>query len=96
MNIRLHPFAEEDLEKALKYYSEVDEALEIRFLKYLDLTFDKILHSPKLYPFENNFAQKILVEKFPYVVLYEIYEDIIMVLAIFHTKRNPQILIDRE
>ena len=96
MTIRLHPLAEEDLEKALNHYSEIDEALELKFLKYLELTFDKILQSSQMYPFENDFAQKVLMEKFPYIVLYEKYENIIMVLAIFHTKRNPKILSDRE
>lgn len=95
MIIRLHPLAEEDLEKALNHYFEIDEALELKFLKHLELTFDKILQSPQMYPFENNFVQKAVVEKFPYIVLYEQFEDMIMVLAIFHTKRNPKILTDR-
>ena len=96
MTIRLHPFAEEDLGKALNHYFEIDEALELKFLKHLELTFDKILQSPQMYPFENNFVQKVVVEKFPYIVLYETYENIIMILAIFHTKRNPKVLSDRE
>ena len=95
MTIRLHPLAEEDLEKALNHYFEIDEALELKFLQYLELTFNKILQSPQMYPFENNFVQKVIVEKFPYIVLYESYEDIVMILAIFHTKRNPKILTDR-
>jgi len=96
MTIRLHPLAEEDLEKALNYYIKIDEALELNFLKHLELTFDKILQSPQMHPFENNFVQKVVIEKFPYIVLYESYEDIVMILAIFHTKRDPQILLDRE
>ena len=96
MTLRLHPQAEEDLAKALKYYFEINEALEINFLKYLESTFDKILRFSQMYPFENNFVQKVVLEKFPYIVLYERYEDIIMILAIFHTKRDPQILQDRE
>ena len=95
MTIKLHPDAEEDLEKALRHYFEIDIALEIKFLKYLELTFEKIVQSPQLYPYENASTQKTLIEKFPYVVLYEKYEDIIMILAIFHTKRNPETLIDR-
>ena len=96
MIIKLYPDAEEDLEKALNHYFEIYVALEIKFLKYLELTFDKILQLPQLYPYENDFAQKVLMEKFPYIVLYEKYENIIMILAIFHTKRNPQVLSNRE
>ena len=95
MTIRLHPKAEKDLENALEYYYKIDKNLETRFLKNLELTFDKILKFTDLYPYENNVAQKILVEKFPYIVLYEQYEEIVMVLAIFHTKRDPRELISR-
>ena len=95
MRVRLHPKAEEDLTKILNYYYEIDEKLETKFLKYLEFVFDKIVKFPNLYPYENEVVQKVIVEKFPYIILYEQYEEIIMVLAIFHTKREPKILIDR-
>ena len=95
MLVKLHPKAEEGLENALNYYYEIDEKIEAKFLKYLDSTFDKILKFTNLYPYENKVAQKVLVENFPYIVLYEQNEETIMVLAIFHTKRNPQTLTDR-
>ena len=95
MTIKLHPKAEEDLSDALNYYYAIDEKLEAKFLKYLELTFDKILQFTNLYPYENEVAQKITVEKFPYIVLYEQYEDIVMILAIFHTKRDSNELISR-
>ena len=95
MTVKLHPKAEEDLSDALNYYYEIDEKLEAKFLKYIELTFDKILQFTNLYPYENEVAQKIIVEKFPYIVLYEQYEDIVMILAIFHTKRDSNELISR-
>jgi len=95
MTVRLHPKAEEDLINALNYYYKKDEKLEEKFLKYLEFSFDKILKFPNLYPYENEVVQKVIVEKFPYIVLYEQYEDTIMVLAIFHSRRDPKILTDR-
>ncbi len=95
MMLKLHPKAEEDLIDALNYYSAIDEKLEATFLKYLELTFDKIEKFTHLYPYENHVVQKVIVEKFPYIVLYEQYQDMIMILAIFHTKRDPDMLADR-
>lgn len=95
MTIKLHPKAEEDLENALEFYNGIDKKLEIKFLKYLELTFNKILNFTDLYPFENSVVQKTIVEKFPYIVLYEKYEDIVMILAIFHTKRDSSELTRR-
>jgi len=89
MKIKLHPKSEEDLNKALSYYANIDINLEKKFINYLDQTFNKILDFPNLYQYETKTSQKVLMDKFPYIVIYEQYEDIIMILAIFHTSRNP-------
>ena len=95
MKIKLHPKAEEDLYEALEYYSQIDINLKEKFIYYLDLTFEKILKFPNLYQYETKTAQKVLMDKFPYIVIYEQYQDIIMILAIFHTSRNPTNLKNR-
>lgn len=89
MKIKLHAKAEQDLREALEYYFEIDSKLEKKFISHLEQTFNKILKFPNLYPFETKTAQKTLMSTFPYIVIYEQYEDIIMILAIFHTSRNP-------
>ena len=93
MTIRLHPQAEDELSDALNYYYAIDELLETKFLNYLESTFDKILQFTNLYPYENETVQKVVVEKFPYIILYEQYDDFIMILAIFNTKRDPENLM---
>ena len=95
MEIRLHPKAEEDLNEARNHYFQIDINLEKGFIRYLDQTFNKILDFPNLYQYETQTSQKILMDKFPYIVIYEQYENIIMILAIFHTSRNPINLEDR-
>ncbi len=95
MNIRLHPKAEEDLNEALNHYFKIDINLEKKFISYLEQTFNKILDFPNLYQYETETSQKVLMDKFPYIVIYEQYENIIMILAIFHTSRNPMNLQDR-
>lgn len=95
MKIKLHEKAEKDLKEALDYYFEIDAKLEKKFISYLEQTFNKVLKFPNLYQYETKTAQKVLIDKFPYIVIYEQFEDIIMVLAIFHTSRNPINLEDR-
>lgn len=95
MMLKLHPKAEEDLIDTLNYFYEIDEKLEVKFLEYLEMTFDKIEKFTHIYPYENEVVQKVIVEKFPYIVLYEHYEDMVMILAIFHTKRDLDALVNR-
>jgi len=89
MDIKLHPKAQEDLDSALEYYYNVDTTLRSKFINSLDATFTKILKFPDLYTYETKVSQKVLMETFPYIIIYEQYQNNIMVLAIFHTKREP-------
>ena len=73
MTIKLHPKAEEDLSDALNYFVEVDEKLKEKFISYLDDTFNKIIKFPNIYQYETKTVQKVLMEKFPYIILYEQY-----------------------
>jgi len=90
MTVKLHPFAEEDLKEALDYYADIDAKLEKKFIADLESTFDRILKFPNLYPYETETSQKILMEVFPYIVLYEQYQDMIIIFAIFHTSRDDK------
>jgi plasmid stabilization system protein ParE len=95
LTLKLHPLAENDLKIALNYYFEISPKLEQKFLSYIDRKFNIILNSPNLYPYETETSQKVVLEKFPYIIIYEQYEDIIMILALFHTKQNPKKLTQR-
>ena len=95
MTLKLHPLAENDLKTALDYYFEISPNLETRFLSSIDRQFHKILEHPKVYPFETKTSQKVIVNKFPYIIIFEQYKDIIIILAIFHTRQNPKKLNDR-
>ena len=95
MTLKLHPLAENDLKIALNYYNEISPKLEKSFLSQIDRTFDKILRSPNTYQYETKTSQKILMNKFPYIILYEQYEDLVMILAIFHTRQHPDKLTKR-
>ncbi|NUM63556.1 MAG: hypothetical protein HUU44_15690 [Ignavibacteriaceae bacterium] len=56
----------------------------------MDDAIQKIKRNPGLFPIEfENFRKKI-VRRFPFKIIYEIKEDHIYVLAVFHSRRHPQ------
>jgi plasmid stabilization system protein ParE len=95
LTLKLHPLAENDLRIALDYYFEISQKLGKRFLSHIDKQFNNILNSPNLYQYETKTSQKVVINKFPYIIIYEQFEDIIIILAIFHTKQNPKKLTQR-
>jgi len=33
---------------------------------------------------------KVLIQRFPYQIIYTVYGETILILAVFHAKRNPE------
>lgn len=83
--------AREDMQKAAKWYNEQQAGLGERFLseviKTLRLTETNPLH------YEEKFIKKFRfapVHSFPYLVVFKIKGDLIVINAVFHTSRNPK------
>jgi hypothetical protein len=76
--------------EAYEWYEEQQAGLGDLFLKELDSCYDKIEIWPSAYAkVKKNFRQ-IILKKFPYVVVFEIFENNVVVYAIFHTSRSPR------
>ncbi len=86
----IRPEAEAEISEAFDWYEERVLGLGSNFILNLDAAFHTILRNPLLYPVLHNNIRRSLLRRFPYQVLF-IYEDNrIVVLAVFHSKRNPK------
>jgi ParE toxin of type II toxin-antitoxin system, parDE len=58
---------------------------------------NEISQNPARYPKKKNNYPEVSIEKFPFVLIYEILEKekAIFVSYIFHTKRNPKLKFKR-
>ena len=83
--------AREDMQKAAAWYEEQQAGLSERFLaeviKTLRLTEANPLH------YEEKFARRFRfapVHIFPYLIVFKIKGDVVVINAVFHTSRNPK------
>jgi len=76
--------------KAYKWYEEQQPGLGDLFLKELDNCYDRIEAEPALYAKININFRQIILRTFPYVVVFEVINEDIIVYAVFHTSRNPR------
>ncbi len=79
-----------EIEDAYYYYEEKQTGLGHDFKTALDETFSAILKAPSGFIEVANNRRQIVVNKFPYVVIYEIFASLIVVYAVFHTSLNPK------
>lgn len=89
-NVVFHPKAEEEFREAILWYGNQQEGLDLEFVRCIDDAIQKIKRKPDLYPFEfENFRKKV-VKRFPFKILYEIIDDNIYILAVFHSRRHQE------
>ena len=79
-----------DIKVAYVWYESQRVGLGEDFLLTLEESYSKITRTPKLYQDIYKTVRRKLVRRFPYGIYFVIREDIIIVIAVLHTKREPQ------
>ncbi len=90
-HVVLSALALRELESAVDWYNEREDGLGKRFVDSVDKLLVLLSETPDIFPVKSSGFNEVLMEKFPYLIVYRIMkkEKIVRVLHIFHTKRNP-------
>ena len=97
MNRRLvlQPEADAELLEAMQYYELRKAGLRDEFFLAVDDALSAIRRRPESFPLVHADVRRALVRRFPYGVYYFVDDHDIIVIAIFHGKRNPKTWRDR-
>ena len=88
-SIALRPEAQAEFDEAVDWYELKRPGLGLEFIAEIQSTLDRIAIAPKRLPVVFEGARLALVRRFPYQVLFQIEVDRVVVLAVFHHRRNP-------
>ncbi|HEY5327948.1 MAG TPA: type II toxin-antitoxin system RelE/ParE family toxin [Mucilaginibacter sp.] len=83
--------AREDMQKSADWYDEQQAGVGDRFLREVISTFQLIETNPLHY--QERFSKKFRfanVYDFPFVVVFKIKKQLVIVNSVFHTSRNPK------
>jgi len=86
----IRPEAEAETGEAFEWYEDCNPGLGNEFLLCLDAAFNSILRSPDQYPRIHRAVRRALLRRFPYEVFFVADEKQIVVISVFHAKRNPK------
>ncbi len=73
-----------DVIEALDYYDSVSSTLGIRFENELNIAFDNLEKHPHHYFNLKKDYRRIPLKSFPYMVVYRIEQQTVIVVAVFH------------
>jgi plasmid stabilization system protein ParE len=86
----IRPKATNMAEKAYDWYEEQQVGLGKLFVTELVSCYDKLEAWPAAYTKIYKNYRHIILRTFPYVVVFEIIKDDVVIYAVFHTSRNPR------
>ena len=86
----IRPEAEAEMADAFDWYEDRVPGLGSDFLLSVEAVFNAILRNPQQYARVHRTVRRALARRFPYEVIFVEDEERVVVLAVFHAKRNPK------
>lgn len=82
--------AELDIREAFLWYEEQKNSLGFTFEKHISKTFQNIQKNPLKIQIRYNQTRVIFLKKFPYGVHFNVLQNAIIIVAVFHTSQSPK------
>ncbi|MEO6404494.1 MAG: type II toxin-antitoxin system RelE/ParE family toxin [Ferruginibacter sp.] len=90
--LTIQEIAKEELKEAVSWYEEKQMGLGEDLNKEVTRKIELIAKSPLRYPARRGYYIVALIKIFPYLIVYRYNKNknLITILAVFHTSRNPK------
>ena len=91
----LRRVAETEFGDSIAWYEGEREGLGEEFRAAIEGYFQRIADNPERFPQVRGEVRRAVVRRFPFVIHFLIQKEIIVVLSVFHTSREPEQLKSR-
>ncbi len=88
--VSIRPEAEADLDETRRWYEQQRQGLGDDFLLCFEEALDKVRRNPAIYPIVYKHLRRGLIRRFPYGIFYFVEADTIVVVGVFHGRRDPK------
>src|SRR5690606_6087316 len=82
--------AKYEIEEAYFYYEYAQKGLGDKFITHLDNYLERISTSPWQFPEKRSPYREAFVRKFPFLIIFEIQNNNIVIYSVFNTSQDPQ------
>jgi hypothetical protein len=90
LRLVVRPQVEVELAEAREWYDSREQGLGTEFLKAFDVAIARIKRNPNAAPRVFKHVRRVVLNRFPYLVIYTSSADEIVVHACIHGKRHPR------
>lgn len=72
------------------YYESIQTDLGERFLRQVEKYFHQIQDNPQHFQIKKNKYREAYIRKFPYIIIFDVIDDKIVILSVFNAHQNPE------
>ncbi len=90
MTVRFLAPARSELKEAVDYYNKSEQQLGLRFSQSVKRATRSIVQYPLAWPSISEVTRHCQVRGFPYSLIYYLESNEVVIVAVMHTKREPQ------
>jgi toxin ParE1/3/4 len=87
--------AQADVRRAARFYERQAANLGVEFAVEVEHAFSRLAEHPEIGSVLSRGARRLLVRRFPYLVIYRALPDRVLVLAVGHQRRHPDFWLRR-
>ena len=91
MEIKFLAVAEAELNNAIDYYNGESEGLGYEFAAEVKRTLERIFQYPEAWLLISKRTRRCRTNRFPYGIIYQVRAEAILIVAIMHLSRDPEI-----
>jgi hypothetical protein len=88
--IEIRPLAAMEVIEAYDWYELQKEGLGADFLQGLETFYNALQHNPHTYAYYYKPVREGKITRFPYTVVYEVFDTSIVIYSVFMTKQDPE------
>ncbi|HBB87208.1 MAG TPA: hypothetical protein DC047_06300 [Blastocatellia bacterium] len=89
--IVIRPSAATEIEAAYRWYERQRPGLGEEFLEAVNNMIAVIVGHPERFPIVHRNTRRVLLSRFPFSILYRVKVGHVVVVACFHSRRNPRL-----
>ena len=88
-SVRIHPAALEEAAAATDWYAQRSRRAAERFLDELERALDQIARNPARYPLHEFGTRRMVLRRFPFVIVFRQTDAGLEIIAVAHGRRRP-------
>ena len=95
MHVKFLAPARAEFREAIAFYNDHKAGLGFEFAAEVKKTIERIIQYPEAWSLISRRARRCRVNRFPFGIIYQVREDILLIVAVMHLQREPDSWRDR-